>query len=140
MILDRSLEDGTYCYRKDHSSLMILERQADGEYVQNKCRFSVKPRSFNARLFRVIRFITDLETLHLLECNLTLTEDLPQLFRSCPKLTELHVRLSDPEGVERERLTQMNEDVKNELRSGFQRLVELHWVSYSCPVILEIFT
>jgi hypothetical protein len=95
-----------------------------------------------ARLFQVICSMNNLEKLHLLECNLTLTEDLPQLFRSCPKLTELRVRLSDSNRVDRERFERMNEHLKNELRSGFQRLrlVEHHWVIDSFPEFQEIFT
>ena len=99
---------------------------------------SVRP--FIARLFQVIRPMNNLEKLHLLECKLTLIEDIRQLFRSCPKLTGLRVRLFDPNRVERERFKQMNEELKNELRSGFQRLFELHWIIDSCPVIQEIFT
>jgi hypothetical protein len=143
MILDRSLEDrASYCDLKDKNRL-ILDRLADGECFQNNRRMIVKfTRPFISRLFRVIRSMINLEKLHLLECNLTLTEDLPQLFRSCPELTELRIRLSDLDQLERERLTKMNEDVKNELRSGFQRLrlLELHLTIYSCPKFQEMFT
>jgi len=142
MILDRSLKDGqSYCNRNDMSRLIILERLKDGGYFQNNRRMFVKfDRQIIARLMRVICSMNNLEKLHFLECNLTLTEDLPQVFQSCPKLTELHIQLSDPEGVERERLNKMNEHLKNELRSGFQRLVKLHWIIVSCPIIQEIFT
>jgi hypothetical protein len=141
MILDRSLKDGkSYCNRNDISRLIILERLKDGGYFQNNRRMFVKfDRRNIARLMRVICSMNNLEKLHFLECNLTLTEDLPQVFQSCPKLTVLHIQLSDPNRVERERLNEMNEHLKNELRSGFQRLVELHCVSYSCPAFQEIF-
>jgi hypothetical protein len=137
------LEDETDSYLKDKSSLIILKRLADGGYFQNNRRMFVKfDCLFIARLFRIICSMNNLETLHLLECNLTLTEDLPHLFRSCPKLTELHVRLSDSNRDDSERFKRMNEDVRNELRPGFQRLrlVEFHWVIDSCPEFQEIFT
>jgi hypothetical protein len=140
MVLDRSLEDGNYL--KDESSVIILERLADGGYLQNNRRVFVKCfRPFIARLFRVIRSMNNLEKLNLLCCNLTLTKDLPQLFRPCHKLTNLRIRLSDPSGAERERLNKMNEDLKNELRSGFQRLrlLELYWEIDSCPAFQEVF-
>ena len=148
MILDRSLtirsENGIYCCDlKDmaQSRLIILERLADEGCFQNNRRMFVKSvRPFIARLFQVIRPMKNLEKLHLLEFKLTLIEDIRQLFRSCPKLTGLRVRLFDPNRVERERFKQMNEELKNELRSGFQRLFELHWIIDSCPVIQEIFT
>ena len=148
MILDRSLTIRSenviyYCDLKDmaQSRMIILERLADEGCFQNNRRMFVKSvRPFIARLFQVIRPMNNLEKLHLLECKLTLIEDIRQLFRSCPKLTGLRVRLFDPNRVERERFKQMNEELKNELRSGFQRLFELHWIIDSCPVIQEIFT
>jgi hypothetical protein len=79
--------------------------------------------------------MTNLEKLNIFHWKVTLT-DVPQLFRSCPKLTDLRLRL-----VESQKL-KIDEELKNELRSGFQRirLLELKWEIYSWPVILEIFT
>ena len=115
--MDRSLEDGTsHRDLEDESSLIILERLADGGYFQNNRRMFMKFDSpFITRLIRVIRSMKNLEKLHLLQCNLSLTEDLPQFFRSCPKLTDLRVRLSDPKRVDRKRFNRMNENRKNEL-------------------------
>jgi hypothetical protein len=87
--------------------------------------------------------MTHLETLSLLNWKLSLTEDLLQLFRSCPKLTELRLKLDDCHKLE------MNEELKNELRSGCQRLrlfdVEFmsQWIhrDIECwPAIQGIFT
>ena len=135
------MEDGTsHRDLEDESSLIILERLAESGYFQNNRRMFVKFDSpFITRLIRVIRSMKNLEKLHLLQCNLSLTEDLRQLFRSCPKLTDLRVRLSDPKRVDRKRFNRMNEILKNELRSGFQRLVVLHWITYSCPAFHEVF-
>ena len=85
--------------------------------------------------------MNNLEKVNLV-CNLTQTEDLQQLFRSCPTLTDLRVGLFDPNQVERERFEQMNEETKNELRSGFQtlRLLKLYWYIDLCPEIQEILT
>ena len=90
----------------------------------------------NRQLFRVIGSMTDLETLSLFEWNLTLTEDVPELFRSCPKLTRLRLKLVENKYVE------MDVDLENELRPGFQRirLLDLYWDIESGPVIQEILT
>jgi hypothetical protein len=117
--------------------MIVLERLADGGYFQNNrevivnwCWPSVP------RFSRFLHPMTKLEKLSLLKWDLTLTEDVPQLFRSCPTLTELHLRLFESQKVE------MNEELKNELRSGFQRLqlLELHWFIDSWPLIQEMFT
>ena len=75
--------------------------------------------------------MTDLETLSLLEWNLTLTDDVPQLFQSCPKLIELRIKLFESQKLK------MNEELENKLRSGFQRLkiFELKWDINSWPLI-----
>ena len=88
------------------------------------------------RLCRVLRSMTDLETLSLLEWKLSLTQGLPQLLRSCPKLTELRLKLVESQKLE------LNEELKNDLRPGFQRLkiFEFKWKIESGPVIQEILT
>jgi hypothetical protein len=138
MISDRSLEDRTFYYKvKKKSHLIALNRLVDRGFLKNNremfvslCRRSVP------RLFRIIRSMTHLEKLSLLECQLTLTEDVPQLFRSCPTLTELHVR------IVKSQKSRMNKVLKNQLRKGFERLrlLELDWYINSCPAIQEIFT
>jgi hypothetical protein len=79
--------------------------------------------------------MTELEKLNVFDWNLRLTEDVPKLFRSCPKLTELRMKLASQK-------VEMNEGLKNELRSGFQRLrlFELNWCIDSWPLIQEMFT
>jgi hypothetical protein len=87
-------------------------------------------------LFRVLRSMNNLEKLELLNLELTLTKNVPQLFRSCPKLTEMRLKLAETQKLE------MGEELKNELRSGFQRLrrLELDWDIDSWLVIQEMFT
>ena len=86
-------------------------------------------------MFQVIRSMNNLEKLSLLKCKLTLT-DVSQLFRSCPKLTELRLMLFDNQKVG------TGEELKNELRPGFQRLrrFEFDWDMNSGQVVQEIFT
>jgi hypothetical protein len=139
--LDRSLEDGTSFSTSAplicNSRLIALEQLVNGGYFRNNRQLIVNfwwPS--NSQLFRVIRFMTNLEKLNLLDWHLTLTKDVPKLFRSCPKLTELRLKLLESKKLE------MNEKLKNELRSGFQRLrlFELHWDIDSWSLIQEIFT
>jgi hypothetical protein len=138
MILDRSLEDRwSYYNLEGESRLITLERLAAGGFFKNNRQMIMTWHWLSVpRLFRVVRSMTDLETLNLSNWKLTLTEDVPKLFRSCPKLTELHLTLLESPELE------MNEDLKSELRSGFQRLkiFELKCDIESWPVIQEIFT
>jgi len=137
MILARSLnEESMNCYLQDKSCLNTLEWLVDRGYFQNNLKMILSSWWSSIPLFQVISSMTHLEKLSLLKCNLTLTEDVPQLLRLCPKLTELHLSLSESQKLE------MDEDLKNELRPGFERLrlLELKWDISSLPVIQEIFT
>jgi hypothetical protein len=80
--------------------------------------------------------MNNLEKLELLNLELTLTKNVPQLFRSCPKLTEMRLKLAETQKLE------MGEELENELRLGFQRLrrLELDWDIDSWPVVQEMFT
>jgi hypothetical protein len=114
-----------------------LERLAAGGFFKNNREVILTWNwPFTPPLFQVLRSMNNLETLSLSEWKLTLTEDVPQLFRSCPKLTELRLKLAESQKLEK------NEELENELRSGFQRLrlFELHWGIDSWPEIQEIFT
>jgi hypothetical protein len=114
-----------------------LKRLANGGYFQNNRQVILNSKWPSIpRFLQVIHSMTNLENLRLLEWDLTLTEDLARLFQSCPKLTELHMKLVKSQMLE------MGEGLKNELRSGFQRLrlLELQWETYSWAVILEMFT
>jgi len=145
MILDRSLEDRTLISTSTpltyESRLITLEWLADGGYFRNNRKMIVNWRWPSiARLFRVNRSMINLEKMSLLKWELTLTEDLARLFQSCPKLTELHLRLRDIL-FEHQKL-EMGEKLENELRSGCQRLrlFELVWDIDSWPAIQKIFT
>ena len=125
MILDRSLRDRFFNYGlKNKSHMITSDRLAAGGFFKNNRQMIVVYYwpSFQ-RLCRVIRSMTDLETLSLLEWKPTLIEDVPQLFRSCPKLTEMHLRLLESSNFE------MGEEHKNEVRSCFQslKIFELEW-------------
>jgi hypothetical protein len=124
------------CYLQDKSCLNTLEWLVDRGYFQNNLKMILSSWWSSIPLFQVISSMTHLVKLSLLKCNLTLTEDVPQLLRLCPKLTELHLSLSESQKLE------MDEDLKNELRPSFQRLriVELKWDINSLPLIQEIFT
>jgi hypothetical protein len=135
MILNRSLK-GRWHYLAN-SRLFILERLAARGFFKNNRQMIVSSSwPCIPRLCRILCSMADLETLNLLNWKLRLTQDVPQLFRSCPKLTELHLKIDG-----RQRL-KMNEEIKNELRPGFQRLrlFELEWGINSLPVVEEIFT
>jgi hypothetical protein len=137
MILDRSLTDRTFYYKQKYENRMItLERLADGGFLKNNRQMIVILRwpSF-PRFCQVVRSMTKLEKLEILDSKLTLTQDVPQLFQSCPKLTELRMKLVESQNLE------MNEDLRNDLRSGFQRLqlFELDWEIDGWPVIQKIF-
>jgi len=139
VILDRSWKDRTfYDDLKYESHLMILNRLVDRGLLKNNREMFVSLCRRSAPLiFRVIHSMTHLEKLSLSEWTLTLTEDVPKLFRSCPKLTELHVGIDESQ----EKL-EMNEDLKNELRPGFERLRLFELDSYinSGQIITEILT
>ena len=124
---------------KGESLLIIVERLVDGGYFQNNRQMIVKfTWTFIARSFRVVCSMNNLEKLNLLKCVLTDTamKDLALVFRSCPKLTELHLRLFEGQ------IFKKNEDLKNELRPGYQRLkiFELECWSISWPSIQEVLT
>jgi hypothetical protein len=130
------LKNNPACYYKQipESLLIILNRLADGGFLKNNRQWIVSVGwSRDPWLFQVIRSMSNLETLNLLKCKLTLT-DLQQLFRSCPKLTELRLMLFDRQNLE------MNVSLKNVLRPGFQRLrlLEIELEIDLCLVIQEI--
>ena len=66
--------------------------------------------------FQVIWSMEKLEKLVLFDCYFVTLEDLAHFFPSCRKLIELRVRPFQCEEWE------INEDLKNKLRPGFQRL------------------
>jgi hypothetical protein len=137
MFSDRSLETGSF---RDHR-LIPLEQLADGGHFQNTRQMKVHSWWLShLRLHRVICSMANLEKLEV--CSLTLTEeDLAQLFQSCPKLNELRSRLCFETSIKHKTL-EIGEDLKNELRSGFERLrlFDLHNYIGSWPAFQEMFT
>ena len=79
-------------------------------------------------------FISELEKVNWLTCPLKLTEEVPQLFRAYPKLTELRMDLLNNSKLK------MNDELENEVRAGFQRLklFELKWSIHSWPKFQKI--
>ena len=91
----------------------------------------------SSRFVELICPMKNLESLNLFENELT-PDVLARVFQSCSKLTELNFTAFEFE------MDGMGEDLKNQLRPGFQRLrfFELHGYidPFSWPVIQEIFT
>ena len=138
MILDRSLKDRTYYYKqKRENRLITIERLVEGGFFQNNRQMIVSLHWPSLpRLLPVLHSMNNLEKLSLLEWKLTLTQDVPQLLRSCPNLTELRIKLVERQKVE------IGEELENELRPRFERLrlFELEWDMDSWLVIQEMFT
>jgi hypothetical protein len=134
--LDRSFEDCSSQLEYE-SRLIILKRLVNRGLLKNNRQMILNYICPSIPwIFRVISCMANLEKLSLLKWEPKLAEYLPQLFRSCPKLTDLHLRLVESQKLE------MGESLKNELRSGFQRLkiFELGWGINSWPAIREILT
>ena len=112
MTFDRSLEV-TF-----DTVFNLLNRLIDGGFFNNNRQLFVSNWFSSSRLtFKLVCSMKNLETLNSLDLNCATLEDLQCLFRSCPKLTNLHYTLPARQ--------ELNEDLKNELRSGFQRLGHL---------------
>ena len=148
MILYRSLKDrcnSSAYYPVSH--VIVLERLVERGFLFKNRKLMVDscckkwPWPSLPRLLPVLLSMNKLEKLSLLEWKLTLT-DVPKLFRSCPELTELHLKL------DKWQTSEMNEELINKMRPGFQRLrlfelhvvcaCSLHCVRHSAPVIHEI--
>ena len=99
--------------------LLILQRLVEEGFLKNNRQFAIFDCSRSPRFVEVIFSMNNLQKLDLWDCELTL-EQVAQLFQSCPKLIELHLKLSTCE---------MDEDLKDQLRPGIQRLqiFELEW-------------
>jgi len=122
--------------RHDESLFKILERLAGEGYLQNTQQF-VGCESHFLQISSFVNIMCSMENLEKLTshaCHLTL-EDLARVFQSCSKLSELNILVTDFE---------MDQDVKNQLRPGFQRLRRFFIVcfmdNFSWPVIQEMLT
>jgi hypothetical protein len=121
--------------------LITIERLSDGGFFKNNRQMIVRSWWPSIPRFdQVIRSMTRLEKLSILEWKLTLT-NVPQLLRSCPNLNELRFKLVERSNVK------MSEDLKNELRQSFEKqrlkIFELDMNSTdmdSWLVIQEMFT
>jgi hypothetical protein len=104
----------------DQSLLTILERLAGEGYLQNNRQLGeFESDSFHISSYS--RVISSMKTLEKLELESYMSfGDLAHVFQSCPKLTELKITAFEFE------MEEMGEDLKNQLRPGFQRLRRLY--------------
>ena len=139
MNLYRSL--GTVLH--DDSFLKILELLAEEGYLQNIRQFlcyltSAITLNFSrsSRFVELICSMTNLQTLDIVGRELT-PDVVARVFQSCSKLTNLHIWIHNCKTLE------MDEHLKNQLRSGFQRLRRLY-LEYphngTWPAIQEMLT
>jgi len=115
-----------------------LERLAEKDFFQNNRKLYVLSLwPLSPLLLRVGRFMNNLERVDLSECDVTF-ENLAHLFRPCPKIVKLNLKLLPL------KKWKMNEDLKNKIRLGFQKLRYIVLQSYidnnSWPVLQEILT
>jgi hypothetical protein len=120
------------------STLNILEWLVAEGFLKSNRQLDIElDLSRSPQFFRVICSMNTLEKMNLWGCGLQLAE-LPHVLRSCPKLVDLRFRQIKYSNLE------MGEDLKNQLRSGFQRLRLFGLACYidnnSWPVICEILT
>jgi hypothetical protein len=133
--------------RPDESFLKILELLAGEEFLQTNRQFICNLPGFqiireldcsrNSRFVELICLMKNLEELNLCDYELT-PDDLAHVFHSCSKLTNLYVPRH------KYKTQKMDEHLKNQLRSGFQRLRCLHLEcsinSDTWPMIQEMLT
>jgi hypothetical protein len=123
------------------SLLAILELQSKRGLFQNNRQLDMPlGLSHEPRFFSDICSMYKLEKLNLKGSKLRIDYDLAHLFQSCLKLSELHLETSAwlPSKLK------MEEELKNHLRLGFQRLrlfeLNCHFGSNAWPTIQEIVT
>ena len=122
----------------DESLFKILERLAiEGYLLNNRKLFVTFKGSRSSRFDELICSMKNLEKLDLLSCDLTL-EVLALVFQSCSKIIELNISIWGFKTPE------VPEHLKNQLKSGFQRL---RYFEFEClveddtwPVIQEMCT
>jgi pantothenate kinase len=115
-----------------------LERLAEQGYLQNNRQLDAKLHCLRiSRIIKLICSMKSLVTLDLMEQAVTL-EDLARVFQSCPQLINLHVETKECQ------MSEKAEALKNQLRSGFQKLRRLDLVfsidDDTWPVIQEMLT
>ena len=124
--------------RPDESLFKILERLAVERYLQNNRKFIATCNwSRTSRFVEVISSMKNLETLNSFGHYLT-PEFLARVFQSCSKLIELDIANFGRETRE------IAENLKNQLKSGFQRLRYFSFLCFitndSWPRIQEMLT
>jgi hypothetical protein len=141
MFFDRSLSINRPVDNAAKKSLLvILQQLIEGGFLKNVCQLVARFDWPHSQFVEALCSMNNLRKLNASDCDLIL-EQLPHVFRNCPKLTDLHYYSKIPSLFESQTLN-INEGVKNELRLGFQRLrfLELVYCIESWPEIREIFT
>jgi hypothetical protein len=117
-----------------------VEQLAGEGYLQTNRQLECNVKFANVDCSRFVELICsmkNLETLNLFDHELT-PDVLAHVFQSCYKLTNLHI------ATYKYKTHEMAEHLKNQLRSGFQRLRRLHLVCFidkvKWPAIQEILT
>ena len=121
----------------DENIFSILKRLSGEGYLKNIRQLEVDRVIRSPLIVELICSMKNLETLDLRDQELTL-DSLAHVFQSCSKLTSLYVATNEYKTFE------MDEHLKNQLRSGFQRLQLLQFECFfdkdSWPVIQEMLT
>ena len=99
----------------DENIFSILKRLAGEGYLQNIRQLEVDRVIRSPLIVELICLMKNLETLDLRDQEMTL-DSLAHVFQSCSKITRLHISKFEYTRFE------MSEHLKNQLRSGFQRL------------------
>ena len=139
MIFGRSLKFFDHNEALQSKCYEIFKRLVDDGVLKNNLEMSVTCYSWShiPQLLENICSMKKLHTLELSNCEITL-EQLSTLFRSCPDLVELSMELDVEQKLE------MDDNLKNDLRRGFQKLKILifygHIDNDSWPAIKEIVT
>ena len=145
LIYDRSFEiakSDEKSLEARENCLKILARLAEEGIFENVSQLIVKSkRLFSPRFFQICCSMSNLEKIEIRNPNVQFA-DVAHFFRSCPNIIELklvNMKVAFPFGE-----FEIDEDLKNQLKLGFQRLqrVELRCnVQYSSrEIFLQILT
>jgi hypothetical protein len=125
---------------RDGSLFNILKWLAEEGYLQNNRRLKVQ--SDYSCIFRFPEMTCSMKNLESLDLDedLLTPDALAHVFQSCSKITHLHIKADGWCGE----MFNMDEHLKNQLRTGFQKLRCLYLVCYidddTWPMFQEMLT